>query len=160
PGMASHTMTGPVAIRQAEPGDVLEVRIHRLALGDFGHNSIPDGHTGRGFLPEDFAEGRTTYFTYPEARDAVEFAPRIRVPLGPFLGVMGVAPPVPGRLSSLEPREFGGNMDNKELVEGTIAYFPVWVPGALFSAGDAHAVQGNGEVSGTAIETSMRSAVL
>jgi acetamidase/formamidase len=159
-GMASHTMTGPVAVRQAEVGDVLEVRIHKLVLGDFGLNSIPDGSTGAGFLPEDFVQGRVTYFIYPEQRDAIDFAPGIRVPLRPFLGVMGVAPPAPGMLSSMEPREFGGNMDNKELVEGTIAYFPVWVKDALFSTGDAHATQGNGEVSGTAMETSMRSAAL
>jgi acetamidase/formamidase len=159
-GLATHTMTGPVAIRGAAVGDVLEVRIGQMALGDFGHNSIPDGNTGRGFLPEDFPRGRVKYFQYSEPRDAIDFAPGIRVPLRPFLGVGGVAPPAPGRLSSTQPREFGGNMDNKELVTGTTAYFPVWVEGALFSTGDAHAVQGNGEVTGTAVETSMRSASL
>jgi len=159
-GLASHTMTGPVAVRGAMAGDVLEVRIGEMVLGDFGHNSIPAGKSGRGFLPEDFANGRVKYFQYPEGHDSIEFAPGIQVPLRPFLGVMGVAPPTPGRLSSTEPREFGGNMDNKELVTGTIVYFPVWVDGALFSTGDAHAVQGNGEVTGTAMETSMRSASL
>ena len=160
PGLATHTMTGPVAVRQAVAGDVLEVRVGQLMLGDFGHNTIPAGKTGRGFLPEDFEHGRVTYFRYPEGHDSIEFAPGIQVPLRPFLGVMGVAPRVPGRWSSTEPRDFGGNMDNKELVSGTTVYFPVWVDGALFSTGDAHAVQGNGEVTGTALETSMRSASL
>ncbi len=160
PGLGGHTMTGPVTINGARAGDVLEVRIGPLALGDFGHNTIPAGETGRGFLPEDFPEGRVTYFEYGSSREELQFAPGICVPLRPFLGVMGVAPRASGRLSSTPPDEFGGNMDNKELITGTIVYFPVWVDGALFSTGDAHAVQGNGEVTGTAVETSLRSACL
>jgi acetamidase/formamidase len=159
-GMSVHTMTGPVEVRGARPGDVLEVRIKDLVLGDFGYNVFYDGTAGRGFLPEDFPRGQVKYFRYPEQKDAVEFATGITIPLRPFLGIMGVAPREAGRVSSTPPGNFGGNIDCKELTAGSTLYLPVWFPGALFSAGDAHAVQGNGEVTVSAIETSMESAVL
>ncbi|MFI5267189.1 MAG: acetamidase/formamidase family protein [Chloroflexota bacterium] len=159
-GMAVHTMTGPVAVRGAKVGQVLEARVNGLELGPFGYNVTYPGSMCRGFLPEDFPNGHLKWFHYPPSKDRVEFAPGITIPLKPFLGIMGVAPLEPGLVSSGPPNSFGGNMDNKELVAGTTIYFPIWNDGALFSPGDAHAVQGNGEVTVTAIETSFRSASL
>ncbi|MDE3074808.1 MAG: acetamidase/formamidase family protein [Chloroflexota bacterium] len=160
PELSVHTMTGPVAIRGARPGDTLEVRILEFELGGFGYNVTYPGSLCRGFLPEDFPNGHLKWFHFDEGASGVEFAPGIVVPLRPFLGIMGVGPKEGGRVSSMPPWSFGGNMDNRELVAGTALYLPVWADGALFSAGDAHAAQGNGEVTVTAIETSMRSAKL
>lgn len=160
PELSLHTMTGPVAIRGARAGDTLEIRIKEFQLGDFGYNVAYPGSLCKGLLPEDFPDGHVKWFHFPNGQTATEFGPGIRIPLRPFLGIMGVAPSEPGRISSMPPWTFGGNMDNRSLVAGTTLYLPVWVPGALFSPGDAHAAQGNGEVSVTAIETSMRSARL
>lgn len=160
PELSLHTMTGPVAVRGAQPGDTLEIRIRELRLGDFGYNVAYPGSLCKGLLPEDFPDGHVKWFHFPSGQLTTEFAPGINIPLRPFMGIMGVAPREPGRVSSMPPWTFGGNMDNKELVAGTTLYLPVWMPGGLFSPGDAHGVQGNGEVSVTAIETSMRSARL
>jgi len=115
---------------------------------------------GVGGLPEDFPDGQIKTFKLDLKKMETAFAPGVVLPLKPFFGVMGVAPRIGEKRSSSIPDYFGGNLDNKELVAGTTLFLPVSVPGALFSAGDAHAVQGDGEVNITAIETAMREAVL
>jgi acetamidase/formamidase len=150
-GPGGHILTGPVAIEEAEPGDVLEVQIVKIDLDvPYSCNSFGPG---RGFLPNDFPYSRTKIIPLDRERMTGQFAPGIRIPLRPFFGSMGVAPPTRGRLNSGPPWMHAGNMDNKELVAGTTLYVPVHAKGALFEAGDGHAGQGNGEVDITALET-------
>jgi acetamidase/formamidase len=158
--VGGHTLTGPIFVVGAEPGDVLEVRIGRLVPVDFGVNYHLPGHMGIGGLPEDFPTGRIKTFELDRERLETVFAPGVMLPLAPFLGVMGVAPKPGERRPAAIPDYFGGNIDNKELKEGASLFLPVSVRGALFSAGDAHAVQGDGEVNVTAIETALEEAVL
>jgi len=158
--LGPHTLTGPVFVQRAEPGDVLEVRIQKFILVDCGVNYHFPGKLGMGGLPEDFPNGQVKAFKLDLEKMETTFAPGIVLPLKPFFGVMGVAPRAGEKRVSSIPDYFGGNMDNKELVAGTTLFLPVHVPGALFSAGDAHAVQGDGEVDVTAIETAMAEAVL
>ena len=153
-GPGPHFLTGPIHVEGAAPGDVLEVRIHDIVLReDVGWNlQIPL----EGTLPEDFPDKRLIHIPLDRQAMIARLPWGGTLPLKPFFGNFGVAPPPAwGRLSSKEPREFGGNMDNKELVAGTTVFFPVFNEGALFSAGDGHAVQGDGEVCVTAIETSL-----
>lgn len=159
-GIGPHTLTGPIFIRGAEPGDVLEVRVKRLLLADGGVNYHLPGTLKAGSLPEEFPNGRIKTLQFDLEAMTASLAPGIRVPLRPFLGIMGVAPHPGERRPSGVPDYFGGNIDNKELVEGTTLYLPVNVRGALFSAGDAHATQGDGEVNVTAAETALREAAL
>lgn len=157
---ATHTLTGPIYINGAEPGDVLEVRVLKLVPHDYGYNWFLPGKLGTGTIPEDFPEGWARGFYWYE-QDYIDFGSGgIRIPLEPFLGTMGVAPPTPGKISTTPPGVHGGNMDLRELQEGAILYLPVHVKGALFSTGDAHAVQGDGEVSLAAVETGMKEARL
>ncbi len=151
-GPGPHVLTGPVAIEGAMPGDVLEVEIVEIRLrSPYGWMQIaPDAGT----LPEEFPYLRSKLVPLDDKNKVAEFAPGIRIPVRPFFGVLGVAPPE-GRLSSGPPAYNGGNMDNKWLVAGTKVYLPVQVPGALFSVGDGHAAQGDGEVCVTAIETNL-----
>ena len=155
PILGGHILTGPVAVRGAEPGDTLEVRIRAIELtADWGWNVI---RPLRGTLPEDFPkfERRTIPIDRNAMLGRLPWGPAL--PLAPFFGILGTAPrPEYGRVSSIEPREFGGNMDCKEFVAGTSLYLPVFVPGANFSAGDGHAVQGDGEVCLTALETCLK----
>ena len=153
-GPGGHILTGPVYVEGAEPGDVLEVRILSIRL------AIPYAYTGfspgRGFLPEDFPYARMRIIPLDEKRMVARFAPGIEVPLRPFFGSLGVAPPpVSGKINSGPPWIHAGNLDNKELVAGTTLFIPVHARGALFLAGDGHAGQGNGEVDITALETSL-----
>jgi acetamidase/formamidase len=151
-GPGPHFLTGPVYVAGAAPGDVLQVDLLELELRqDWGWNLQLPLH---GTLPEDFPEKRLIHIPLDRARMTAAPPWGGRIPLKPFFGNFGVAPPPNyGRCTSIVPREFGGNMDNKELVAGTTVYFPVFNEGALFSAGDGHAVQGDGEVCLTAIET-------
>jgi acetamidase/formamidase len=152
-GPGGHILTGPIYIEGAEPGDVLEVRILSIELPiDYGYNGCS------GFVRALCdSERRSRIIMMDRARMRAEIAPGITVRLRPFFGSMGVAPPPDsGRVSSNPPGKHAGNMDNKELVAGTIVYIPVHVPGALFQVGDGHAVQGDGEVNQTALETSLR----
>ncbi|RRA49452.1 acetamidase/formamidase family protein [Acidipila sp. EB88] len=151
-GPGGHILTGPIAIESAEPGDVLEVQIQKIdidvpwACNGFG--------AGRGFLPDDYPYGIMKRIPLDRQRMVAEFAPGIEIPLHPFFGSMGDAPPESaGRYNSAPPWMHGGNMDNKELVAGTTLYLPVHAKGALFEVGDGHAGQGNGEVDITALET-------
>lgn len=154
PRLGPHILTGPIGIEGAEPGDVLEVRIVDIRLRqDWGWNAM---RPLRGTLPEDFVETRLLHVPIDlERRTArLPFGPEL--PLRPFFGIMAVAPrPAYGAVGTIEPREYGGNIDNKELVPGSRVFFPVQAPGALFSVGDGHAVQGDGEVNLTALETSL-----
>lgn len=151
-GPGGHILTGPVAIEEAEPGDVLEVRIQKIDIDTpFACNSFG---AGRGFLPDDFPYGRNKIVPLDRTTMTAQFGPGITIPLHPFFGSMGVAPPESaGRLNSAPPWMHAGNMDNKELVAGTTLYVPVHAKGALFEVGDGHAGQGNGEVDITAMET-------
>jgi acetamidase/formamidase len=157
--MGSHTLTGPIFVHGAEPGDVLEVRIEKLVPANCGVNYHYPGRMNMGGLPEDFPGGQIKTLPIDAQRMETPFAPGVIIPLRPFMGVMGVAPKPGEKKPAAVPDYFGGNMDNKELVAGTLLYLPVQVPGALFSTGDAHAVQGDGEVNITAIETAMEEAV-
>lgn len=153
-GPGPHFLTGPIHVAGAEPGDVLQVDILDIVLReDVGWNLQLPLH---GTLPEDFPDKRLVHIPLDRAAMVAKPPWGGQIPLRPFFGNFGVAPPPAwGRLSSKEPREFGGNMDNKELLAGTTVYFPVFNEGALFSAGDGHAVQGDGEVCLTAIETGL-----
>ena len=153
-GLGAHILTGPVAVAGALPGDVLEVRIDQIELGaDWGFTAFrPLGGT----IPEDFPFAHISHI--PVDRTAQTCSPPWggTIPLKPFFGVMGVAPKTEyGVLSTKEPREHGGNLDNKELGAGSVLYLPVWTAGANFSAGDGHGVQGDGEVCINALEMAL-----
>jgi acetamidase/formamidase len=151
-GPGPHVLTGPVAIEGAMPGDVLEVEIMDIRLrSPYGWMMI---EPGAGALPEEFPYLREKLVPLDEQNKVAEFATGIRIPIRPFFGNLGVAPPT-GRLDSAPPAYNAGNMDNKWLVAGTKLYIPVQVPGALFAVGDGHAAQGDGEVCLTAIETNL-----
>jgi len=145
-----HPLTGPIVINGARPGDVLQVDVLELVPGGFGVTLFSPG---RGLLPEDFPEPYLKVWDLTS--DPAELRPGVRVPLAPFLGVMGVALAETGEHSTIPPRAQGGNMDIKQLTRGSTLFLPVAVDGALFSCGDGHAAQGDGEVCITAIETTM-----
>lgn len=174
-GRSGHVITGPIHIEGAEPGDMLEIRILDIETRvPWGVNST----SGRGGVfsssypgaregdePLDIPAGRHLIRTGDaDGREVAFFSPDIQVPLAPFMGIMAVAPDpvvgepgvtVPGVQGSRPPGAFGGNLDVKDLTAGTTVYLPVFHPGALFYAGDPHGAQGDGEVSGTAIEQSL-----
>jgi acetamidase/formamidase len=148
-----HTLTGPIYIEGAEVGDVLAVELLDLEPGDWGWTGMGPEF---GFLSgETEAKGFKTYKLDKE-NNLVHFSDDISIPMKPFPGVMGVAPNTEELLTTFPPRANGGNMDDPNLVKGVTVYFPVFVEGALFSIGDTHAVQGLGEVVGTAVECDMR----
>ena len=152
PGVrAGHIVTGPIAVAGAMPGDTLEIAIEKIEPGaDWGYNVI---RPLAGTLPEDFHDTTIMHIPVDEERRVCSLPWGTELPLAPFFGVMGVAPPPAfGRIASKEPRVHGGNLDNKELTAGSTLYLPVWVPGANFSVGDGHGVQGDGEVCVTALE--------
>jgi acetamidase/formamidase len=153
-GPGGHILTGPIFVEGAEPGDVLEVRIKSIKLAiPYAYNAFGPG---RGFLPEDFPYAKIRIIPLNEQTMMGHFADGIDIPLQPFFGSIGVAPPdVSGRISSAPPWIHAGNLDNKELVAGTTLFIPIHARGALFLAGDGHAGQGNGEVDITAMETSL-----
>src|SRR5258707_323304 len=149
-GPGGHILTGPVAIEEAEPGDVLEVQILKVDIdANFACNGFG---LHRGFLPMEFPYSRQRLIPLDRVKMIGHFAPGIEIQLHPFFGSMGVSPGS-GRIDSAPPFSHAGNMDNKELVAGSTLYIPVATEGALFVAGDGHAGQGNGEVDITAMET-------
>ena len=157
-GPGAHPLAGPIFVEGAEPGDVLEVKIvgfeylHPYGVSGF----IP----GSGTLPEDFPYANFRLVRFDTHAGTAAFAPGVTLKLAPFWGSIGVAPnPLVGRISSGPPGPHAGNLDNKELVAGSTLYIPVQVPGALLSMGDGHAMQGDGEVTLTALETSLRGTV-
>jgi acetamidase/formamidase len=154
-GPGAHPMTGPIFVTGAEPGDALEVRIGAI------HYLHPYGVVGflpgGGTLPDDFPHAYLKLIRFDAAGRTATFAPGVNLPLAPFFGSIGVAPPIlSGRVSSGPPGVHTGNLDLKELGDGSRIFMPVHVAGALLSIGDGHAMQGDGEVTGTAIETSLR----
>jgi acetamidase/formamidase len=154
PKLPGHICTGPVSIRGAKAGQVLEVRIKAIDLHyDWGFTYVAPL---KGALPDDFDEMHLMHILLDRERMTGRLPWGLELPLKPFFGVMAVAPPAAwGALSTLPPRRNGGNLDNKELVAGTTLYLPIHVDGALFSVGDGHGVQGDGEVCVTAIETGL-----
>jgi acetamidase/formamidase len=154
-GPGPHILTGPVAIEGAKPGHVLEVRILSINLRqDWAYNAILPL---MGVLPDDFDEPRILILRVDTERKIVKLPWDVDLPLAPFFGVMGVAPPPGwGRITTLMPRSIGGNLDNKDLGAGSTLYLPVFNEGALFSCGDGHGAQGHGEVCVTAIETALQ----
>lgn len=153
-GPGGHLLTGPVFVEDANPGDILEVRILGITLPvPYAYNTF---RPGAGFLPDDFPYARMKIIALDRTRMIANFGPGIEIPLRPFFGSMGIAPPEGlGRINSAPPWIHAGNMDNRELVAGTTLFLPVHAPGAMFEAGDGHAGQGNGEVDITAMETSL-----
>ena len=146
-------LVGPVVVEGAEPGDALQVTVRDLVPSRWGWTAnLPDF----GLLCEDFPEAELKVWRLdPVTLVPAEFAPGIHVPLKPFLGTMGCSPAKEGRYDALPPRSVGGNLDLRDCSVGSVLWLPVEVAGALFSCGDAHAAQGDGEVCGTAIETGM-----
>jgi acetamidase/formamidase len=154
PQLGAHILTGPIGVAGAEPGDVLQIEILSIdCRQNWGYTRI---RPLSGTLPEDFPVRRIWHSAIDRQAGTATLPWGDELELAPFFGVMGVAPPPPyGAVTSIVPREFGGNMDLKELTAGATLYLPVWAPGALFSAGDGHGVQGDGEVCVTALETAL-----
>ena len=158
--LSGHTLTGPIAVAGAEPGDVLQIDIIKLVPRAYAANyNMPSTVVKAGGLPEDFPEGQLKFLTVDIKKKTVKFNDNITLPMRPFLGIMALAPAQDGRVSTAPPSDFGGNIDCKELVAGTTLYLPVFKKGGLFNIGDAHAGQGDGEVNLTAMETAMDQAV-
>ena len=153
-GPGGHVLTGPIYIEEAEPGDVLEIRLQTIDLAiPYGYNAIGQA----GFLSDEIFDRKTKIIPLDREKMIGHFADGIDIPLKPFFGSMGVAPPKEaGRWNSAPPWINAGNLDNKELVAGSSLFIPVHIKGALFEIGDGHAAQGNGEVDITAIETSLK----
>ena len=154
PGRGPHTLTGPVYIEGAEPGDVLRVRINKIVPRAYATNFNVPGMFGE--FPSKFPEGQVKYFYLDLERKVAEFAPGIEIPLAPFPGTLGVARAEPGQYSSVPPGRYAGNMDIRDETEGSALYVPVFVKGALLWTGDSHAAQGNGEINLTALETAYK----
>ncbi|HAT9400366.1 acetamidase/formamidase family protein [Legionella pneumophila] len=169
-----HSLTGPVYVEGAEPGDVLEIRVLDIKLNDFGYNFLSPT---QGVLSE-FTKPRIMYFKYDKEKNTTEFTNGICLHLKPFPGIIAVAPPldwpdgwpvnletqmgqpVPGQFNSVPPGPFGGNLDEPSLQVGSILYLPVFQKGALVWTGDSHAMQSNGEIDVTALETSFEGITL
>jgi acetamidase/formamidase len=163
PGRGPHSIIGPIAVNNAEPGDVLEIRYKRFKPFPWGAVFNNPGAFGTGLLAADFPQGQIKYLDLDLTKMNVQFAPDINVPLRPFQGTLGLAPPdgyypplSPGITSSVPPGPHAGNVDLSELSEGSTLFIPVWKAGALIYTGDSHAVQGDGEISLTALETRMQ----
>lgn len=163
PGKGPHSIIGPVAVKGAEPGDVLEVRYKRFQPDTWGAVFNNPGALGTGLLASDFPQGQVKYLNLDFKKMTGEFAPEIHVPLKPFQGTLGVAPPdgffpplSPGVTSSVPPGPHAGNTDLSEMGEGSTMFIPVWKAGALIYTGDSHAVQGDGEICLSALETRMK----
>jgi acetamidase/formamidase len=153
-GPGPHPMTGPIYIEGAEPGDSLEVGL--LAIGFLHRFGVAAFSPGGGLLPDDFPYAQLRLLRWQAGAESIDFPQGVRLKLAPFFGAIGVAPPVlSGRISSTPPGSHGGNLDNKDLIVGSVVYLPVHVSGALLSIGDGHAMQGDGEVTGAALETSL-----
>ena len=157
-GPGSHMLTGPIFVEEAQPGDVLEVEIQRIELTlPYAYNRF---RPGAGLLAADYPYTFLRIVPLDRQRGVASVAPGVEVPLRPFFGSIGVAPPPEaGRLNSGPPSFHGGNLDNKELTSGSRLFLPIHVPGALVWFGDGHAAQGNGEVNLTALETALEGTV-
>jgi acetamidase/formamidase len=158
PGRGPHTLTGPVYVNGAEPGDVLKVSLLKIVPRAYATNFNVPGMFGQ--FPGQYPDGQVRYMYLDMDKMETEFLPGVFVPLKPFPGTTAVARAEPGRYSSVPPGEFAGNMDIRDFSEGTSLYVPVWVKGALLWTGDSHAAQGNGEVNLTAVETAYKEMVV
>jgi acetamidase/formamidase len=163
PGKGPHSIIGPIYVNNAEPGDVLEIRYTKIKPFAWGAVFNNPGALGTGLLAADFPQGQIKYLDLDLKAMKAQFLPGIQVPLRPFAGTLGVAPPdgyypplSPGVTSSVPPGPHAGNVDLSEMGEGCTMFIPVWKPGGLIFTGDAHAVQGDGEISLTALETRMQ----
>ena len=154
PGRGPHTLTGPIYINGAEPGDVLKVHLNKIVPRAYATNFNVPGMFGQ--FPNVYQDGQVKYLYLDLDRMVTEFLPGVWIPLKPFPGTLGVARKEPGQYSSVPPGEYAGNMDIRDFVAGTTLYVPVWVKGALLWSGDSHAGQGNGEVNLTALETAYK----
>jgi acetamidase/formamidase len=154
PGRGPHTLTGPIYIEGAEPGDVLKVTLNKIVPRAYATNFNVPGMFGQ--FPKEYADGQVKYMYLDLDKKIVEFLPGVIIPLKPFPGTLGVARKELGRYSSVPPGEYAGNMDIRDFSEGTSLYVPVHVKGALLWSGDSHAGQGNGEINLTAIETAYK----
>jgi acetamidase/formamidase len=154
PGCSAHTLTGPIYVEGAEPGDVLKVKINKIVPRSYGVNFNPPGVGGE--FPSEFPVGSMRFSYLDWDTKTAEFLPGIVIPLHPFPGTIGVARAEPGRFSTNEPGPFTGNMDLREMTAGSTLYLPVFMKGGLLWSGDSHAAQGNGEVNVTAIETAFK----
>src|SRR4029077_19573414 len=154
PGRGPHTLTGPIYIEDAQPGDVLKVRLNKIIPRAYATNFNVPGMFGQ--FPTVFQDGQVKYLYLDLDNMTTEFLPGIVLPVRPFPGTLAVARKEPGRYSSVPPGEYAGNMDIRDFVAGSTLYVPVHVPGALLWTGDSHAGQGNGEVNLTAIETAYK----
>ncbi|NET03209.1 MAG: acetamidase/formamidase family protein [Symploca sp. SIO2B6] len=157
-GPGPHLLTGPIYVANAEPGDVLEVKLKSISPRlPVGFNAI---RPGWGVLPQKFTESKLRFLPLDLDKGVAEFpkGSGIQIPLRPFFGIIGVATTETNR-SSIPPGNYGGNIDNRQLQAGSRIFLPVFVPGGLLSLGDGHSAQGDGEVNVTAIETSMNGAI-
>jgi acetamidase/formamidase len=163
PGKGPHSIIGPIYVNGAEPGDVLEIRYKRIEPLDWGGVFNNPGSLGTGLLAKDYPEGQVKYLKLNLTKMTAELNPKIHMPLKPFQGTLGLAPPdgfypplSPGVTNSVPPGPHAGNIDLSEMAEGSTMFIPVWKPGALIFTGDSHAVQGDGEICLTALETGMK----
>jgi acetamidase/formamidase len=156
PGKGPHSIIGPVGVRNAEPGDMLAIHYQRLMPVDWGMNFNNPGDLNTGALPDEFADGQVRYFNLDLGSMTAQFMPGITLPLAPFQGTLGLAPAQGGVVSSVPPGQHAGNVDLRDLTEGSVLYIPVWQAGAKLFTGDSHAVQGDGEVNNQALESAMR----
>jgi acetamidase/formamidase len=154
PGRGPHTLTGPIYIEEAQPGDVLKVTLNKIVPRAYATNFNVPGMFGQ--FPSIYQDGQVKYLYLDLDTMTTEFLPGIVLPLRPFPGTLGIARKEPGRYSSVPPGEYAGNMDIRDFIPGSTLYVPVQVPGALLWSGDSHAGQGNGEVNLTAMETAYK----
>ena len=154
PGRGAHTLTGPIFVEGAEPGDVLKVTINKIIPRSYGMNVNYPGVAG--LFPKEFPDGQIRLVYLDWDKKVAEFLPGVFIPLRPFPGIVGVARAEPGRHSTVPPGRYAGNLDIRELTAGTSLHVPVFVKGALLWVSDGHAAQGNGEINLTAIETAFR----
>lgn len=153
-GITGHMLTGPIYIEGAEPGDTLEVRILDIVpRSDYGVNSVwPKG----GVIGDMVTSNESFVYKYDKKKKFASFKEGVAIPIRPFMGVMALSPPPEmKRVSSIPPGFYGGNLDLKHLVKGTTLFLPVSVKGGLFTTGDCHAAEGNGEIDGVSIEASL-----
>ena len=158
PGRGPHTVTGPIFVNGAEPGDVLKVTIQKIVPRAYATNFNVPGMFGQ--FPGQYPDGQVKYMYLDMDKMETEFLPGVFIPLKPFPGTLGVARAEPGRYSTVPPDAYAGNMDIRDFSEGTSLYVPVFVRGALLWTGDSHAAQGNGEVNLTAVETAYKEMAL
>ena len=160
-GAGHHHLTGPINIEGAEPGDMLQIEILDIDPGAYGFNLNPTtSFVKLGVLADDFPEGKVRWYSVNRREMNYEFLPGIKVPVKPFPGTIGVELPDKGMWSNVPPGKHGGNLDNKDLVAGTVLYLPVWVKGGMFKTGDAHLAQGHGEVNLNALEGAFKNITL